>query len=1766
MKKLFQFLLLLIIAAPATLHADVVINEFVADNETVLQDEDGDFSDWIELKNTSETAINLSGWSLTDDPSNLTKWMFPSVTIQPQEFLVVYASSKNRAVTGSQLHTNFGLSKNGEYLALVKADGFTIEHEYSPSFPAQAADQSYGLAGSITEVTLIGDQASCTALVPSPSDVSLGTSWQLVGFNDNSWDSGTTGVGYDTNTTFESLINLDLEADMKDENATAYIRVPFTVTSTTDIVALDLRMKYDDGFIAYINGVQVESKNPPTSTPAYNSTSSAQNPDSAAVVFEDFDLLADSDELVVGDNILSIHALNRSTTSSDMLIVPELSYKIKDAAGTTTATFLESPTPGAENTTERTATSAPIEFSVLSGVYSSSFSVTLSSASSTIYYTLDGSEPTTASSQYSAPISISSTTSLRARSIDPGLELGVIASETYTFLNADVVNFSSNLPVIVVDSLGDSDISNIESETSYLAFFEPGADGRTFLGDDFTLGTRAGIRRRGETSLRDTDNKPSLAVETWSPNEDDDADIAPLGMPAESDWILWAPHSRDLAGIRNAFIYNLSNQTGNYAVRTRFVEVFLNVSGGDVSMGDYAGLYVFMEKIKRGDDRVDVEALTSADDLEPDITGGYILRIDKSDPGQNSLSGTTQGRMYAEYPRPEDITTQQEAYITNYIIDFEAQLSNPDPATGYPSYIDVGSFVDHNLFNVLTKNADGLYFSTYMSKARGGKLSMGPIWDFDRSVDSANESRDDDPLGWDAGTSVYIDYTLGRHWWGKLFENADFWQAYVDRWESLRIDLFSDANINETIDGMAAEIAEARVRDIAKWGFPLRSGSNGLDGTQKGEIDYMKWWLSTRMAWIDSQFIAAPVISQNSGYVSNSFQLTLSAPSGDPIYYTLDGTDPRAAGGTLSPSAMTYTGAITVSPDSVVLARAWNGDSWGGDPPDEAPWSGLTSGVYYQQDLLLTEVHYNPRDPASPSVYTGDDFEFLEFQNTGNSVIDLSGYSLSGGINFSFAGSAMQSLSPGDFVVVVKNQAAFASRYDISGMNIAGAYTGQLSNSGENVSLEFYGTKVYDVQYEDSRGWPTAADGGGHSLIPFTQAISSQGFDILDYGGNWRASSFIDGSPGEVDPEAVIGLTVNEVIAHTDSGNAAPFDSNDVIELYNPTGSTIVLDGFWYLSDNVSNPEKWNIPSGTIIAPGAWVAFDEDDFHPARDGVGFGLDKAGEQVVLSYRPGGGLNRVVECIDFEGQANGASWGRYPDGDPYFQTLSPTVGIANQLLGSGIQITQLMYNPPTISGIDSDEVLEFIQLTNTSASTVVLEDLIDGSGTWRFDGGVDFTFSSGVSMSAGEKIWLVPFDPVSNASSKAFFCAFYGLDAGAVRLIGPYAGNLSDSGERITLERPQASDTIEAEDISWIIVDEATWLDESPWPNDADGTGKFLSRIGAAGNDPQSWTTDSGSYSSERVAYEKVSLGTSAWNAFTEIANVSDNDFADANSLNGVTIGLVAGTRDSSGAGLGALLDGVGQSHADDTAKSVFFTGSTTAPRLLVDLQSVQSVYQLNSYSWHFGDRQNQAYDLYYSAESTAPGSTTANAADSVALTLNGWIPLGSASSGFETDTAGQVGVSWDFTTSPLQARHFLIEIKSPDTYWGEIDIITASPFVIYGVPKSWLSGYGLAETDQAALLDSDQDGQFNWEEYSAGTNPLDATSVFKVTDTQKSGSQLLVTWNAVEGKTYSIQFKENLTEGTWSTVHSGVAGVAPEMTMGVPMIGTKGFVRVSVQGD
>ena len=347
---LILWILTICFFSPLWAQEPVRISEFMAVNDSGFDDEDRDEEDWIEIHNSGMDPVNLEGWFLTDDINDLTKWAFPNVTLRPDGYLVVFASDKNRRDPLGVLHTNFKLKGNGEYLGLVRPDGQTVVSEFFPTYPIQAPDVSYGFSAKDLEVTFVAPGAPAKALIPRNGALEPGTQdsdllrpWTLENLEDSSWDSGVTGVGYD----YPELIGLDVSG-MRNVNQTIYIRVPFEIENPAAINALTLRMRYEDGMIAYINGQEVARSNAPDSTAeTWNSGASAFRSNRIAVLPADYPI-AQFDFLHVGANLLAIQGLNYRIDSSGLLILPEL-LAMTHVYTDTSPHYFPTPTPGKPN-------------------------------------------------------------------------------------------------------------------------------------------------------------------------------------------------------------------------------------------------------------------------------------------------------------------------------------------------------------------------------------------------------------------------------------------------------------------------------------------------------------------------------------------------------------------------------------------------------------------------------------------------------------------------------------------------------------------------------------------------------------------------------------------------------------------------------------------------------------------------------------------------------------------------------------------------------------------------------------------------------------------------------------------------------------------------------------------------------------------------------------------------------------------------------------------------------------------------------------------------------------------------------------------------------------------------------------------------------------------------------------------------------------------------------------------------------------------------
>ncbi|HUR45081.1 MAG TPA: CotH kinase family protein, partial [Candidatus Saccharimonadales bacterium] len=766
-----------------------------------------------------------------------------------------------------------------------------------------------------------------------------------------------TGIGYEQSSGFEGAFATDLLAAMQGKNASVYLRVPFQVTQS-DTYAARLRIKYDGGFIAYLNGQEIARRNAPVST-TWNSASTASRSLADALTFITIDLPLAA-PLPPGNNVLAIQGLNDSAGSPNFLLVPELDVARLSATGETNV-FFSTPTPGQANSIGLPSiTPAPI-LSQAPGIRSIAFDLSITSPDplAQIRYTLDGSEPRAGAALYSTPIPINATRMVKARCFRDGQIPSPIVLGSYLLIDPALVNRNSDVPLVILDSMEQAIPASGGQFASLLtAFIDTDATGRAYMTNAPDFLGRGGMHVRGSSSTVWPKKNYSLETQDASGN---DQKTSLLGFPAESDWVLHASYL-DRTLLRDPLVYDLANQAGQYAVRTRPVEVYLNTGGGVISEADYLGVFVFTERIKRGSKRVDIAKLNPSDVAEPGISGGYLMKIDR---GTATIPAALSRDFVPVDPEDFELTPGQRNWIGNYIAQFESALSGPgfaNPSIGYAQYIDVPSWIDYHIMTELAYNVDEWYLSTYVSKDRGGKLKLGPLWDFDRSLGNTTQIGGAGTTGWysDAITAFFASYwgippaqVVEYPWFRRLFQDPDFSQQYIDRYQELRRTVLSDTNIAATVNRLAAARYESQARNFQKWATlnMVIAPSPLAFPTYQQHVDNLKSWITQRLAWFDSHYLPGPSFNQNGGSVPDGFQVVILGTGGT-IYYTIDGSDPRAAGGAVSSSAQAYDLPITITGPTTVQARIRSGTNW----------SGLIKAVFYPPQnlsgLAITEIMY----------------------------------------------------------------------------------------------------------------------------------------------------------------------------------------------------------------------------------------------------------------------------------------------------------------------------------------------------------------------------------------------------------------------------------------------------------------------------------------------------------------------------------------------------------------------------------------------------------------------------------------------------------------------------------------------------------------------------------------------------------------------------------------------------------------------------------------
>jgi len=423
--------------------------------------------------------------------------------------------------------------------------------------------------------------------------------------------------------------------------------------------------------------------------------------------------------------------------------------------------------------------------------------------------------------------------------------LGLFCLLYCTYISSFSQTFTdSNLPIILINTDGGVEIPDSPRVLASMKIIFRGEGLRNYLTDQNTTGYlnyngRINIEIRGSSSQ--VLPKKQYGLTTLKADNLTNNNVALLGMPADNDWILNGL-GFEPSFIRDYLNYNLSRMIGEYASRTVYCEVVLN--------GNYFGLYVLEEKIKQGSDRVDVTKIGTLDNTFPKITGGYITKSDKTTGGDpvawtmSSYIGTNDVTFIHDLPKPENVSFLQNYYIQSEFEKLSSTLSshNSSLENGYPSVIDIPSFVDYMIINELGSNADAYQYSTYYHKDRNGKLRAGPIWDLNLTF-----GYDLSIWGYDRSKTNNWQFSNGDNegpkFWRDLFNNPEFRCCLSRRWNQLIQpgQPLNYSSIEALIDKTVAKISEAASRDNVRW-YPELNFTSG--------IIRIKNFLQQRIPWM----------------------------------------------------------------------------------------------------------------------------------------------------------------------------------------------------------------------------------------------------------------------------------------------------------------------------------------------------------------------------------------------------------------------------------------------------------------------------------------------------------------------------------------------------------------------------------------------------------------------------------------------------------------------------------------------------------------------------------------------------------------------------------------------------------------------------------------------------------------------------------------------------------------------------------------------------
>ena len=1164
---------------------DVVIREFMASNDRTLEDDFGEESDWIELFNDGPVAVDLAGWRLTDRANQPFLWQFPSRVIGPGEHLVVYASGRNRRVSGQALHTNFSLSTQGEYLALIRPDG-GVATEFAPAYPVQGTDVSYGFPQQSLVAAVPQGAAGQVGVPTSQTDYSNNfANWQtsLVNFTGTSWQNCQTGVGFDDpGQPYGAWIGVggDISARMKNQQRTACLRVPFQITNASQVVSIKLRMRWDDGFIAWINGVEVARDAVP-STVSWNSVGGANRNEALNNDWTDFTLNPATLNLTTGTNLLAIHGFNTTSASSDFLVLPvvEVGY----SAASPTPLYFTTPSPGAANVNG--VTPGPFLTNATAGLPRPLGNGGSPAQVMTVRVNRTQHDVATATVRMAYRTMFGAETLVTM--VDNGSGVDVVAGDgvysalmpttgptagqmlRWRFEAADVNGNIGRAPVyynaLDYDQYFGTVAMDATEGTTQLPLIHQ------FIENVSAAGTEAGTRcslyylgRFYDNVGVDLHGQSTASFAKKSHNFDFNLDnrfvVSETAARKLKDVDILSNHA-DKTRTRNTLAQEVSKLAGGVYHFAFPVRVQRN--------GLFHGV---MDMMEDGDDR-----MLERNGLNPE--GAFYKMYD-------SLASTGQGEKKTR--REEDKS------------DLQALINGLNPNTALATrrtyaydHLNVAATVNYLAIRQLMSDKDHGHKNYYVYRDTGRTNEWRPvIWDVDLTFGH----------DWNSGPGYFDDniysnspirpmQTELNRMYRIIAETPEFRAMYVRRFRTLMDQILQPYRVPNGI-------LETRMRQIVATIDPDPAEPSAWTD---GDLDFTKWgtWGRGLRPRLETEYVIANYFDPRRVFLANTNSGTrerygLTAGTGDVLPnsaqvnvagmvifdgldfnpgggqdeeyvilrnttgqavdvsgWTVDGAiEHRFEGGTVIPAGagtagVEYQGLLHLVKDAAAFRSRVSGPTGGQKRLVQGNYSGQLSArgemvnlrdasglliatlgyagapTVHQQALRVSEILYHPAAPTAGELsalpgVVEDDFEFVELVNVGGVALNLGGCRFSEGVEFTFPAV---SLGAGERLILARRPEAFALRYPGNPGVVVGPYDGQLDNAGERLQLlDPVGEVVLDFEYKD--GWYPLTDGSGRSLVLRDEGVGPDGFGDAVV---WGISGGLAGSPGGVD--AVVGMT-----------------------------------------------------------------------------------------------------------------------------------------------------------------------------------------------------------------------------------------------------------------------------------------------------------------------------------------------------------------------------------------------------------------------------------------------------------------------------------------------------------------------------------------------------------------------------------------------------------------------------------------------------------------